>query len=82
LESRAYAFLKSGQYALAIADYDAVIRLTTRSPDAFHGRGLAKMAMGDSAGSRADLDAAERLDPKVAETFDMVGLARVDLAGP
>jgi tetratricopeptide (TPR) repeat protein len=81
LESRGYAYLKSAQYALAIADYDVVIRASPASPDALYGRGLAKMHMGDNAGSSADMEAAKRLDPMVAETFDRGGLGRVNLGG-
>jgi tetratricopeptide (TPR) repeat protein len=55
LESRGYAYLKSAQYALAIADYDVVLRASPDSPDALYGRGLAKMQMGDNTGSSADM---------------------------
>ena len=56
--NRANAYFDLGQFAEAIHDFDAAIRLRPGYQAALKNRGLTKIKMGDNAGGQADLDAA------------------------
>jgi hypothetical protein len=59
---------------LAIADYNAALRLDHDLPSALYGRGLARLKTGSQAAGRADIAAAKRGNQKIAEQFARYGL--------
>ena len=65
--------LKQGQYAKAIAQYDAALAIDPQRPRAYYGRGLAKIKSGDKAGGDADILTAKGMLPNVAEEFARYG---------
>ena len=67
--ARGFVYLVRKDYAAAIADYDAELRLVPPDAYAFFGRGLAKMRLGASGPGRADLATAAAIDPTVAAAF-------------
>jgi tetratricopeptide (TPR) repeat protein len=70
-DSRGLIYFRKGDYARAIADYDAALGLQPKTVTSLYMRGLAKAAMGDAAGSKADAEAARALNANV------VGMERV-----
>jgi Flp pilus assembly protein TadD len=67
-------FLKLGQWASAITDYNAALRLDPKLPSALYGRGFARLKTGDRAGSDADIAAAEAVELNIAGKFARYGL--------
>ncbi len=63
-----------GQFNLAAADYDAVLKLDPSRPLALYGRGRARLHLGDTANGNADLAAARALDAGVDRAFTAAGL--------
>ncbi len=61
---RAATLVSSGQYAQAIAAYDAILGEFGDSAEVYLGRGRAKLASGDPAGGVDDLERAQALDPR------------------
>src|SRR5258707_1192219 len=73
-ENRGFIYLKSGKFDLAVADYDAGLRLDPpNKADFLYGRGLAKTKKGDASGD-ADIAAAKAIKPAIAEDFAKYGL--------
>jgi tetratricopeptide (TPR) repeat protein len=73
-ENRGFIHLKRGEFDLAIADYEAGLRLEPpNKADFLYGRGLAKTKKGD-AGGAADIAAAKAIDPHIAENFAKYGV--------
>jgi tetratricopeptide (TPR) repeat protein len=70
---RGIAHSNSGQYDLAIADYDSALRLAPNWPVALFGRGVAKLKKGDTVSGNADMGAARKTDPGIAESFAKAG---------
>jgi tetratricopeptide (TPR) repeat protein len=75
LDSRAFTYLKMKKYDLAIQDYDAAIAKNENKAPWLYGRGLARRAKHDTAGSEADIAAALKIDPKIAEQFSKYGVS-------
>ena len=76
LDSRAFTYLKMKKYDLAISDYDAAIATKGDAHAPWlYGRGLARRARHDLAGSEADIAAARKIDPKIAEQFAKYGVS-------
>lgn len=74
LDSRGLVRLRLGQYAQAVADYDAVL---AREPDVAwsrYGRGVAKLKLGQRAEGEADIAAAAKLDAKLAARAAKLGI--------
>lgn len=69
LNNRGEALRKQGEYARAIREYDAALRLDPKLGHAWNNRGLAKAALGDTKGALPDYDEAIRLDPALAAPF-------------
>jgi tetratricopeptide (TPR) repeat protein len=73
LGARGFAYLARKEYAFAIADYDAVLRLTSPGvppdPYSLFGRGLAKLRSGNAAAGRADLSTAASIYPEIASEY-------------
>jgi hypothetical protein len=66
--------MRLGQWDLAIADYNAALRLDHDLTSALYGRGLARLKTGSQAAGRADIAAAKRGDQTIAEQFARYGL--------
>jgi tetratricopeptide (TPR) repeat protein len=73
-DTRGLIYLKSGKPALAIAEYDAALKLDPKRALALYGRGLARIKMGDAQGGASDRTAAALLDADVNEQFLRYGL--------
>jgi tetratricopeptide (TPR) repeat protein len=69
LDSRGFAYLKSGQLDAAIADYDSVLKLHPKTASSLYGRGVAKLRKGDSSGGNADIVAAKAIQVNIDEEF-------------
>jgi tetratricopeptide (TPR) repeat protein len=69
LYGRAIAHGNSARHDLAIADYDAALRLRPDWAEALYGRGIAKMQKGDAADGKADVAKATAIDAQVAKKF-------------
>jgi tetratricopeptide (TPR) repeat protein len=74
LDSRALVHLKIGEYALAIHDYSAALRVNDRFASSLYGRGIAELRTGESAESEKDFKAARAIDPKIEEEYVSYGL--------
>jgi tetratricopeptide (TPR) repeat protein len=81
-DSRGLVHLKLKNYAAAIADYEARLKLKRNAlleskpsnAHSLYGRGLAKRLKGDKAGGDADIAAALKADPKIAEEYKGYGV--------
>jgi tetratricopeptide (TPR) repeat protein len=73
-DSRGFIYLKLGQWAPAIADYNSALRMDPKLPSALYGRGFAKLKMGDQAGGKADVAAAQALRQNIEGEFARYGL--------
>ena len=62
------------RYAEAIRDYDAAIAREPRLAGSFYGRGLAKKALGDTAGMASDIASAKGLSASVVQEFQSYGI--------
>jgi tetratricopeptide (TPR) repeat protein len=74
LDTRGLVYLRLGRLDAAIADYDTVLARYPKIPESLYGRGLAKRAKGDAAGSAADIAAAKAAKADIAETFARFGV--------
>lgn len=74
LDSRAFAFFRSGRLDEAISDYDAALAMDPKQAGSLYGRGLTKRARGDKVGGDADIAAAIALKADVAKEFDKFGV--------
>src|ERR1041385_1177379 len=63
-EDRGYAYLKTGEYGKAAADFDAALNIDPEDVGALAGRGTARSATGDLAGAIAEYNKAIAVDPK------------------
>lgn len=68
-DSRGLVRFRMGDYAGAVADLDAALKLDGKSAGALFVRGVAKEKLGRAAEGKVDIAAALALDPKVAETY-------------
>ncbi|MDE0685546.1 MAG: tetratricopeptide repeat protein, partial [Candidatus Poribacteria bacterium] len=65
--------------AAAIEDWTHVIKSAPRDAEAYRGRGLAKLALGDAEGAIADFDRVVEINPESAEAFYNRGRAKQTL---
>ena len=77
LNSRGYVHLRAGQPDLAIADYDAALKLEPKIDTSLFGRGVAHAALGDKVKAAADLAAARALNPDIDRE-----MARIHVSAP
>ena len=68
-----------GNYAGAIKDYTAAIRIKPDLDDAHNNRGAAKYRLGQHAAAIIDFDTAIRLEPDYAKAYNNRGLVNADL---
>ena len=66
---RAAAYHRRSEDRMALADFEAALRIEPNFAYALYGRGLARWATGDAAGGRADIAAAERMQSDIVERF-------------
>jgi len=74
---RAAAEATRGDFAHAIADLDAAIRLNPNNADYIYQRGIAKSHSHDTAGALADLDQAVKLNPNQPDWLSARGSLRL-----
>ena len=75
LRNRANTLFLAGKYDMAIADYEALMRLSPRAAaDALYGRGMAKLKKGDVVDGNADIAAAKQMNINIAQEFAKFGI--------
>lgn len=67
-------YLRSGQWDLAIADFNAALRLDPKLASSLYGRGVAKQRKGDSAGAKTDIAAAQAINQNISAEYTGYGL--------
>lgn len=72
-DTRGFIFLKLGDPALALAEYNAALTIDPNRALSLYGRGLARIRMGDASG-KGDQEAALTINPEVADDFAIYGL--------
>ena len=72
--TRGLIYLKLGDPALALNEYNAALERDPNRAIALYGRGLAKIRTGDIKGGEGDQAAARTLDPEVKQQFASYGL--------
>jgi tetratricopeptide (TPR) repeat protein len=72
-DTRGFIYLKLGDPALALTEYNAALTSDPNRPLSLSGRGLARIRMGDAAG-KGDQEAALTINPEVASDFAVYGL--------
>lgn len=73
-DTRGFIYLKLGDAALALHEYNLALNADPRRALALYGRGLAKLRLGDAAGGQLDQAAAMAINPDVARDFSAYGL--------
>ncbi len=73
-DTRGFVYLKLGDPALALNEYNAALNIDPNRAVSLYGRGLAKIRMGDTAGGKNDQDAALTINPEVVEDFSIYGV--------
>ena len=71
-DDRGSAWLRKGDAARALADFEAALKISPRRASSLYGRGLARRAGGDVKGADADIADAIRLQPNVATTMPLL----------
>ena len=70
-----YVYLRSGQWDLAITDFDAALKLDPKTTKiALYGRGIAKSKKSDAAGAKSDIGAAQALKRDVDAEYARYGV--------
>jgi tetratricopeptide (TPR) repeat protein len=72
-DTRGFIYLKLGDPALALAEYNAALTIDPNRALSLYGRGLARIRTGDAAG-KGDQAAALTINPEVADDFSIYGL--------
>jgi tetratricopeptide (TPR) repeat protein len=75
LDSRAFVWLRLGDFDKAIADYKASLSLQSHSAWSSYGLGLAELRKGLREQGEKDMQAAATLSPSIADAFKRAGLA-------
>jgi tetratricopeptide (TPR) repeat protein len=73
-ETRGFIYLKLGDPALALHEYDLALDADPQRALALYGRGVAKIGVGNVAAGKLDQASAETLNPGVAREFAAYGL--------
>jgi tetratricopeptide (TPR) repeat protein len=73
-DSRGDAHFHKGDFAAAIDDYTAALKLWPENAQALYGRGAAKSRRGDTQGAAADMKAAGALKADIATAEDKLGI--------
>lgn len=75
LDSRGLVWLRLGNYAASVRDYDAALSVSPRRPSSLYGRGIDEIRQGRLDIGQADLRAASALRADVAELFRTAGIS-------
>jgi tetratricopeptide (TPR) repeat protein len=73
-DTRGFIYLKLGDPALALNEYNAALNIDPNRAVSLYGRGLAKIRMGDAVGGKNDQEAALTINPEVVEDFAIYGV--------
>jgi tetratricopeptide (TPR) repeat protein len=73
-DSRGLVFLRLGEYAKSIADYDASIAIAPKRAWGWYGRGIDKLRQHQTAAGDADIAQAKSLSDTIAEKFAHYGI--------
>ena len=73
-ETRGFIYLKLGDPAIAITEYEAALQMDANRPLALYGLGLAKIRMGRKDEGEANQAAALTLNPRIATEFSAYGV--------
>ncbi|HKE97302.1 MAG TPA: tetratricopeptide repeat protein, partial [Povalibacter sp.] len=73
-DSRAFVYLRLGNYDKAVDDYDAALKLQPRAADSLYGRGLARLRQGLKEEGSRDIAAAIAMNPDAAKVYEKAGL--------
>ena len=73
-ETRGFIYLKLGDPAIAIVEYEAALEVDPNRALALFGRGLARKKMGRASEGAADQAAARALDPQIEVHFSRYGV--------
>lgn len=73
-DTRGFIFLKLGDPALALNEYENALQIDPNRAIALFGRGMARIRTGDAKGGEGDQAAARTLNPEVDEQFAAYGL--------
>jgi tetratricopeptide (TPR) repeat protein len=73
-ETRAFIFLKLGDPAIAITEYEAALQMDANRALALYGLGLAKIRMGRKDEGESDRAAARVHNPAIAREFSLYGI--------
>lgn len=73
-DTRGFIYLKLGDDALALNEYEAALQIDPNRAAALFGRGLARIRTGDAKGGEGDQAAARTLNPEVDQQFAFFGL--------
>jgi tetratricopeptide (TPR) repeat protein len=74
LDSRAFVYLRRGEYDKSIADYQAVLKLQPQQGSSMYGLGLAEVKKGLKVQGEQHLQAAVALSAKVADFYNNLAL--------
>jgi tetratricopeptide (TPR) repeat protein len=76
LDSRGLARFRRRDFAAALADYDAALKLAPQQAWSLYMRGMTKIALGQADAGKADQTAAAAISPDIAEEVASFGLHR------
>ena len=82
LASRGFTYLKLGQLADAIVNYDAALKVAPRHASSLYGRGVVKLRQGDVERGNADIATATAIQADIADQFARYGVAPVAERAP
>jgi tetratricopeptide (TPR) repeat protein/predicted aspartyl protease len=75
LSNRGMLWLRLGQYAKAIDDFDGALKLQPKNAAALYGRGVAESQKNKNNSGQTDIDAAQALAPKTTNQYQRYGIA-------
>lgn len=75
-DSRAFVYLRDGEFNKSITDYTASLKLSPKNPWSLYGRGIAELRLNMAAKGEADIAEAVKIWPNIADVFNRRGIAR------
>ena len=82
LDSRAWVYLRLGQYKDALSDFDRSIEYRPGGAWSLYGRGLTKAKLGDATQGEADLVAARKAQPDIDVQVKRAGVSTASAVKP
>jgi tetratricopeptide (TPR) repeat protein len=74
MDSRGLVFLRMGDYAKSIADYDASLKINAKNAWSLYGRGIGRLHEQKTSDGDSDIAEASAIWPQVAEEFKRRGI--------